>query len=398
MKPEFISQALIVIFIIIISHLTGFKSLLDVEIFITNLERMKLLKFLFSLIFLGIILSACTTNIEFSGEVTAPKVVVHSFVSPDSVVSAYVSLSTFFLSDTLKYKHPYDADVSLYVNGEFKEKLKRVYERFEAKFRGSYKPTVNDILKIVVKVPSMDEVYAEVGFCKPPVIISVDTTTRKIESLFYTILLNNDTLSVDYTCNINIKLKFADNASEENYYRLIVMQKYYTYKREEYKDVSDWTWKWILVETTRNYFHHFQFIDPVAGSSTGLNPVDELSSITGETITAAETYNVFSDELINGKIYSLSCNTSNVHYSKRNPNYGVDSKEGRQYSYNTHKTEVFVSLQAISEEYYYYLKSRGASAKDDFFSEPVQILSNIRGGIGFVGAYSTSNVFSFMIE
>ncbi len=137
MKPEFISQALIVIFIIIISHLTGFKSLLDVEIFITNLERMKLLKFLFSLIFLGIILSACTTNIEFSGEVTAPKVVVHSFVSPDSVVSAYVSLSTFFLSDTLKYKHPYDADVSLYVNGEFKEKLKRVYERFEAKFRGS---------------------------------------------------------------------------------------------------------------------------------------------------------------------------------------------------------------------------------------------------------------------
>ena len=67
--------------------------------------------------------------------------------------------------------------------------------------------------------------------------------------------------------------------------------------------------------------------------------------------------------------------------------------EGQMYN-----SEVFVSLQSISEEYYYYLKSRGASGKDDFYSEPVQILSNIKGGIGFMGAYSTSNVFRFMIE
>ena len=358
---------------------------------------MKSIKIFSNLIVVILILSACTKSIDFEGEITAPKVVVHSFINPDSVVSAYVSLSAFFLSDTLQFKQVYNADVSHYVNGGSKEQMNRVYSSRAAKYKGTYQPAIGDIVKIVVKVPEMGEVSAESGFIKAPHIEAVDTTVRIIY-LLHSIGPNNDTIAVEYSCNVNLKIKFTDRAEEKNFYRLIVMKRYYGYEPNAVWDYSIIGWKWSLIETTADYYSQLKFTDPVSGNSTSLNPLEEVSSITGESIDAAETYNVFSDELINGKSYTLNCTATNVLFKKRYPRYEKDTEKGRQYGYQSEKTEVFVSLQSISEEYYYYLKSRGASGKDDFYSEPVQIFSNIKGGIGFMGAYTTSNVFRFMIE
>lgn len=354
-------------------------------------------KILFRLLIIVTVLSACTSTIDFDGEATAPKVVVHGFISPDSLVSAYVSLSTFFLNDTLQFKQIFNANVSLYVNGEFKEKMNSVYTNRIAMYRGTYRPKVTDKLKIVVKVPEMEEVYAETAFCTPPVIQSVDTT-KKIESILYSISAENETISVDYGCKLNIEIKFTDNEREKNFYRLVVMTKSYYYEPRMYLDSLNWEWKKRLEEFSKIYYNRLDFTDPATGNSSSLNPLDEISSITGEMISAAETYNVFSDELINGKTYTLNCTANNISYLKRTPGFEVDSEKGKLYYYSVEKSEVFVCLQAISEEYYYYLKTRGASAKDDFFAEPIQIISNIHGGIGFIGAYTTSNIFSYVVE
>lgn len=370
----------------IISHIYNKKS-----------KRMNSIKIFFNLIVTILILSACTKSIDFEGKITTPKVVVHSFINPDSVVSAYVSLSAFFLSDTLLFKQVYNADVSLYINGKFKEKMNRVYSSRAAKYKGTYQPAISDRVKIVVKVPEMDEVYAETAIIKAPLIEAVDTTVSIIDFSHY-IESNNDTIAVGYQCNVNLKIKFTNRAEEKNFYRLIVMKRFYEYKPITVWDNSLRNWKWALNEITTDYYGQLKFTDPVNGNITNLNPLEEVSAITGESIDAAETYNVFSDELINGKSYTLNCTATNVSIMKRYPGYEKDTEKGKHYGYQGEKTEVFVSLQSISEEYYYYLKTRGASGKDDFFSEPVQILSNIKGGIGFMGAYTTSNVFSFMIE
>lgn len=167
---------------------------------------MKSIKIFSNLIVVILILSACTKSIDFEGEITAPKVVVHSFINPDSVVSAYVSLSTFFLSDTLQFKQVYNADVSLYVNGGFKEKMNRVYSSRAAKYKGTYQPAIGDIVKIVVKVPEMGEVSAESGFIKAPHIEAVDTTVRIIY-LLHSIGPNNDTIAVEIFMQCKFKNK-----------------------------------------------------------------------------------------------------------------------------------------------------------------------------------------------
>lgn len=355
---------------------------------------MKSFRLVLNMVFASIIFTACTSNIEFDGEITEPKVVLHSFISPDSIVTARVSLSRFFLSDTLIYKYVTNADVSLFVNGVFTEKLNHTKKGM---YIGTYKPAMKDIVKLVVKVPDMNDVSADAGFCHPPVIESVDTTSTIVWTLYY-FAGANDTVAVDYTSKVDIKLKFTDNAKEKNFYRLIVMKRYYDYNPRIYWDDLASEKRWVLDETTKDDYSNIEFTDPVNGNTSNLNPVDEVNSITGEPINASETYNVFSDELFNGKTYTLSCSTNNVSFINRYPGYEADSEKGKQQGFQCEKTEIFVSVQGISEEYYYYLKSRSGSIKDDFFSEPVQILSNVKGGIGFMGGYTTSNVFRFMIE
>jgi hypothetical protein len=56
--------------------------------------------------------------------------------------------------------------------------------------------------------------------------------------------------------------------------------------------------------------------------------------------------------------------------------------------------EILVELQSLSHAYYLFLKTRQASSDMDeiisYFTEPVQIYSNITGGIGILGNYSSS--------
>ena len=59
---------------------------------------------------------------------------------------------------------------------------------------------------------------------------------------------------------------------------------------------------------------------------------------------------------------------------------------GRDFVYTIHAT-----LETLTPEYYYYLKSveKYDGATWSPFSEPVQITSNIDGGIGIMGAVSS---------
>jgi len=332
---------------------------------------MKLLKIFFCFALSLFIFASCQKNIEFNEEISKPMVVVHSFLSPDSVVSARVSLSRFFLNDTASFKTVDNADVAVIVNGTLKEKMSLITK---GQYRGTYKPTIGDIVKLVVKVPSMNEVSSQTSFCKPPVINSVDTTKMIQRSDFS--INGNDTISLTKIFKINYTLKFTDDANEKNYYRLVV-------RRREH--VFEPIWGQLVEKVTDGYY--FDFTDAIAGNNTSTNPI--TGTITGENTTSSNKYNVFSDELINGKTYSLTFSAIYLLYKRYSSNMNYLSGGAAE------KIEVFVSLQSITKDYYYYLKSRSASGGDSFFSEPVQISNNIVGGIGFLGSYTSSNVVKF---
>ena len=306
---------------------------------------------------------------------------VNSYITPDSVVSAHISVSRFFLKDSVTYKSINSADVAVWVNGTLKEKMTLVEKGM---YRGTYKPAIGETIKIIVNVPSMKEVSSETKIYPQPVINSIDTTNvwtgkrYNIQTSGYgygnTTIYKYDTIATVTGHTVNYTLKFNDNANEKNYYRLIV-------HTIEHYIITD-TIKHTTAESTLNYYF-FNFTDVVSGNNANNDPTSILGGAYSNNM-----YTVFSDDLFNGKTYSLTFSTNEdvYKYSPKN-NYGRKTPD---------RKEINVYLQSISRDYYLYLKSRGAGSGGgtDFFSEPIQIHNNIVGGIGILGSYTSSNKYT----
>jgi hypothetical protein len=117
--------------------------------------------------------------------------------------------------------------------------------------------------------------------------------------------------------------------------------------------------------------YYFSFDDIVSGNSND-------NSVGPPTSLSSNAYNVFSDDLFDGKQYSLKFSINEY-----KDYYGEGQKDI--------KKEVYINLQTISKGYYLYLRTRDASDNsNDFFSEPIQIFNNVEGGIGILGSYTSS--------
>jgi hypothetical protein len=310
----------------------------------------------------AILVASCEKEIEFKGEITQPQVVINSFITPDSVVKVHVSESKFFLASGYTFENIGNADISVFVNDIFKEKMIYLNDGF---YTSNIVPAVSDTIKLEVNVAGKNAVVCETTIEPKVEIISLDTTilitgqspiTRYNEFTF-----REDTIGFYMQYDCKFKLKIKDDVDKQNYYRLVVMTKF-----EDFQGGNQ-------------IQYYFTFDDIVSGNSSN-------NSIGPPTSLASNTYNVFSDELINGKEYPLSFYVSD-YKSKPLPGYESDPNfKGDM------KKEIFINLQQISKSYYLYLKSRSASNDSDiFFSEPIQIHNNIEGGIGILGSY-TSNV------
>ncbi len=337
------------------------------------------IKAFFIILAVGFISISCEKDVEFKGEITNPLVVVNSFVTPDSTITAYISMSRFFLNDTADFRNVNKAEVNLWVNGTLKEKL-----TFDSVgiYTSTYKPEMSDSLKLTVDVPQMKQVSATTNFTNAPIVLSVDTQKVIInkEVLWYS---SGDTLVVKDHYKVNYKLKFQDNGDQKNYYRLIV-------REVSFKGV--WNEDTHKVDTmashTTPHYPDFDFTDVVSGNTTdpladsGTSPVAILLS------DANNRYHVFSDDIFNGKTYTLQFSTNITKYIK-DIHYG---------SLENIKHEIYISLQSISEDYYLYLQTRSASYATNLFSEPVKVHNNINGGIGILGSYTTSNIVKINLD
>lgn len=328
------------------------------------MKIMKLIKIYLSVLFAVFLFASCEKEIEFKGKITEPQVVVNSFITPDSVIKAHVSESKFFLSSGYLFKDIENADISVLINGVLKEKM--IYSA-SGIYLANYKPVVGDIVRLEVKIPTKSDVSSETIIEPAIQLIALDTTklyTGKYPITSYNqITFKEDTLGYYMNYDCHFKLKFKDDGTKDNFYRLTV-RSHTTFSDGRESD---------------EYF--FVFDDIVSGntSSSTVGPPTSLSS---------NQYNVFSDELFNGKEYPLTFYISNS-IAKLLPEY-----EYLQTQYgDSGQKEIYVNLQSISKSYYLYLKSRDASSSSNaVFAEPIQIHNNIVGGIGIFGSY-TSNMF-----
>ncbi len=284
---------------------------------------------------MGVVLASCQTEIEFDGEETEPYIVVYGVQEADSTMSIQLSYSRFFLSNA-PTQYIGDATVQLYLNGTLLP-VDRVNEE-EGRYYFDVRPQPGDSLYLSV-VAGDKAVVAGTRVPRVPQIefvgYTTDTTIDSYSDEYYSY---NDT-----TVTYHMRFRLHD-AAEENFYQFSVQMydEFYT----AYQD--------------NMYF---------SSSSPYFYEMDALEVIEGGDGTFYGNYVLFDDALFNGKEMEFS-----ISYDRWNSSGYFDPT-----------MPMFrVALQSYSKECYRYKKTAPA-AGDDFgglFTEPVQVYSNVEGGIG----------------
>lgn len=308
----------------------------------------KFLQYILSPIVMVVALAGCETDVEFRGEHIEPQMVVYSVVTAEEPVRVFVSRSSFIL-DNEDYSVVKGASVELWVNGALVERLKEVdyneevsdkygdYEYTETRHHHYYESThtctTGDNVEIRVASGLFEgEAVGKTTIPSEPTLGTLSATIDSVEDGGYT--------------EGTLRCPFTDSQGEKNYYWLrggICNDSHYMFHWASYSDIA------------------FS-----GGAADGL-----LGEIIGSDY---EEYIIFDDVLLDGKeSYPLSME------------WNIN-----QESLNTADTVFRVECCQVDENFYKYFRSLELSGDGIFATEPVQVHSNIEGGIGLVASRSAT--------
>ncbi len=321
-------------------------------------------KAIFPLIALVLILfSSCEKEIEFNGEATEPLVVVNSFLMPDSVIKVELTKSRFFLDSKDDFDRINNATVSIEVNGQYKETLRFVNS---GNYTGDYKPLPGDSVALLVKVPGQEDVRSTVVVQQPSVILSVDTLSTKLTGRYEGQVMDNIVIAWVNNYEKEIGIRIKDPAQQKNFYRLSV------FFREEYTGYE------------HGYLSGYYLYFNLQGVSNETSSSNILGLVDGES---SDEFHVFTDELFDGKEIVIRFKIND---------YVLEPTPGYEHLFEKPTMEVkrsyILNLQSIPQDTYLYLKSKDAAEQvfETFFTEPVQIYTNIENGVGIFGAITNN--------
>ena len=313
-----------------------------------------------TIIIIALAFVSCEKEIEFKGEMSKPLLVVNGFITPDSVIKVQVSKSRFFLSKAEStFPRVTDAKVSLYINNSL---LETIQHTENGMYVSTIKPLPGDVVKIVVEKSGETTVQTQTTVPQKVYIEKIDTLNSKI---IYTSGYSDGgiyhTDSSQTATVTNMLMRFSDNINERNFYRISMRIV------EHYED--------SIAKKSG-----FLSSDDIVFGTDNTNPLDGGFSY--------NRYYEFSDDVFNGKNYGLKISLYQSEYRKPDEN----TKPGYEDT-NAPKiplrVEYFVQLHSISRDYFFYLRSLSKNSDAmPFFTEPVQIHSNVENGIGIFGSYS----------
>lgn len=281
----------------------------------------------------------CENEVEFRGEDMASFPVLYSVVSPEEPVRAYYSSSVFILDDA----SPVDIDnatVELYINDTFRERLELVREPSEyGNSRLYYQGTIT--------VSPLDRVTVRARSPRFPEWVSGTTVVPEAVNVGeYAITLGNSAEEGRVAGKATLPISDPDG---ENYY-----------------------WLESTFYVTRDPSH------PYGGYSYPMNYTDvafssgRTSDILMDYISDSPDFALFDDSLIEGvENYTLSMEWEFGEYYLQYP-----------------VTFTLKCCQLDENLFKYYRSVVLADNASEMFGEPVQIYTNIEGGLGLVGSRS----------
>lgn len=326
---------------------------------------MKPFFYIFSFFISCLALASCEDVIEFDEDESNSLLVTHVMATPDSILYAQVTKSVFFLDiteDPLKDKNGNylgvkDAEVKLYVNGLFKENMALI-SADSGIYKAGYLPQEKDEIRIVVSSPSIKESAEGSTILPQKVAITVDTTVSYKEEMqfsYYNGQSSYDTIRWKLT---HFTIHFTDNVNEENFYGVAVLE----------DDVQiDWTTMEMGTDSIDNPLEVF---------------TEDKIIFDGNKQDAKIL--IFEDDKINGQAYSMSVYVKEITFSATDSlllNLDPTPKKKRLKFYSFNK-DAFLFLSSA--------KKNTASSGMSFFSEPNQVYTNIKHGIGIIGGFSVA--------
>ena len=297
-------------------------------------------RWLYILFFAGLLLIACESDRAFNESFPPQKLVLFAFVEPDSTVQ--VQLGKTFHSE---WENSALEEVSgeVFINGRQEGVLvMEGHNRYYAEVR----PKPGDRVKIVARAKGLPEAVGETTLPMAGIPLAVDTTLvgpkNKLNRVFYTIHID-------------------DKASERHYYRLLIRTETYTQIGDRITGLYD-----QYTYDTEN--------DPLLGgrNEAWLNEDDP------------NAFKIFTNERFEGKGYTMRVSAAAWNTYEMKYDAVVQWEVVNQH----------VKLIRIDEDSYLYFKSLMLSDRGEGIIEPVQVHSNVQGGVGIVGyAYATTVSF-----
>jgi len=318
----------------------------------------KLIIYVASVVVMLISSISCESVIEFKGSEAEPKTVIYTILQPDSLITVSVAESHAVFEERYEPGQITDAVVRLYRDGEFMETLtyvpaEPVPDYYPANPYSKYvsqvtRPVHGSTYRIEAELTGMGKASGEARLPDPVTITGIDTST---------------VLNEWGERQIIVKLRFRDPAGTENLYRLSARAINGIYTGDKEEPISPL----MPVVVTETDISYGAYSEPL------ISPKQE-DDIFGMYLQ--NTYNLFTDELISGKDYSLTLQ------------YGYRYPDIEYYEFD----HACFSLHSISRDLYLYLQSYSAhiQTRDNFLAEPVLVYTNVTGGLGVVGAMSTS--------
>ncbi|MDR1098366.1 MAG: DUF4249 domain-containing protein [Tannerella sp.] len=286
--------------------------------------------------------SSCNNDVDFKGKEPASKMVVNAVINSQSDTSLIkLSESTFIYSD-VKPKFIENPNIEVKINDRpvttSFDHVKRMNSYYN--FTASLHP--GDKVEVSVHTAEHGTVYGADIVPQAPVIASVD----------YEWFTGQDNYS-----RLRTLVTVKDKPNEKNYYRILIKGKsILEYEGAPTFDEVDW-----------------QFLDVHVDQEILFNNIDGIAGNDTDT----HTYRIFSDDLFQGKEYTL-----NVYVRQDKPEEDSWGMVIRRL--------IKVEIHALSESLYLYLRSLEIASNEDIFQEPVKVYTNIEGGYGVLGIYNAN--------
>ena len=330
-------------------------------------------KLIYIIIASTLALAACEKTLDFPFEYKKPKLVLNCVLSNTSEIDFTVSRSMHIL-DTKEIVMIPDADVIIFEDGNPLQVVP--VSDGEGNYHAAYIPKAGHTYKFQVSKDGFETIESEVTMPNPTTINSISGKQKSNDDGYY------------YGDEFDVSLNFSDIPDNENYYMIYVTSDL----PEDMKEYFDENYMYSVEDLfDKNYKLNLECNDISVSSGYGgtlLYMADEV--ISGENYTIKFSAQDYRD--IRGIFYGLIYEDDDYYYKDGEEGEGEDDDEGESIEdlpfYREYEYKLIVHLRSVNKDYYQYQKSYDLYIENDGnpFSEPTLVKTNIKNGLGILGA------------